>query len=140
MHSEFTVSADVAPARLLNMLACFAGSGTSALQVQLSSPRKLLDTCGTPSYGQCGGLSCSGTKQCEDAPSCCPIGQECVRQNAYYWQCTPNATATPFTTPGATSEVSRVPACTARICTATPHCLLTSLRGRRHLPRVQCNS
>ena len=64
------------------------------------SSRKILDTCGTPQYGQCGGMSCPGPTQCEDRDvGCCPSGFSCSRQSAYYWQCVPSNTSAPTPTP-----------------------------------------
>ena len=75
-----------------------------------SSSRKILDTCGTANWGQCGGLSCPGPWQCADAAvGCCPTGYSCSRQSAYYWQCLPSTTTTPTSSPAATSPPTASP-------------------------------
>ncbi|KAK9865977.1 hypothetical protein WJX84_006559 [Apatococcus fuscideae] len=76
----------------------FALLVTSALatSVEFDASRKLLATCGTQPYGQCGGLNCPANSpyQCADAATgCCPSGFTCLRQNPYYYQCLPGSSS-----------------------------------------------
>lgn len=100
---------------------------TTAGELAQSSSRKILDTCGTANWGQCGGLSCPGPWQCADAAvGCCPTGYSCSRQSAYYWQCLPSTTTTTTTTsspvatsaPTASPTPSPTPAATSAATTA----------------------
>ena len=79
--------------------------------------RKLLETCATAQWGQCGGLSCPAGSGCADqAWACCPSGFGCSRGSAYYWQCLPNAPSaqvpspSPAATPAATPSPTQSPA------------------------------
>lgn len=79
------------------------------------SSRKLLETCATAQWGQCGGLSCPGGSGCADqAWACCPSGFGCSRGSAYYWQCLPNAPSaqvpSPSPSPAATPAATQSPA------------------------------
>lgn len=72
---------------------CVCGSGTDA---KLLSRRLLTNTCTdrSPSFGQCGGLTCSdgSGSHCSDAAyKCCPSDNTCQRQNQWYWQCLPKS-------------------------------------------------
>ncbi|DBA92097.1 TPA: hypothetical protein ACH3X1_015824 [Trebouxia sp. C0004] len=105
----------------LALTCCQLCQGASTKGVQASS-RKILDTCGTSDYGQCGGLSCPGPWQCADAAvGCCPSGYSCSRQSAYYWQClpgaatssSPTATSAPTPSPTPSSTPSPTPATTS---------------------------
>jgi hypothetical protein len=51
-------------------------------------------TCTSPlrPYAQCGGISRGGI-DAPDTTTCCPIGDTCVRQNQYYYQCLKGASA-----------------------------------------------
>ncbi|KAL3137406.1 hypothetical protein ABBQ32_006928 [Trebouxia sp. C0010 RCD-2024] len=90
------------------MLVLAGFSYQSHAEIRPSQPsRKLLQTCSTPPWGQCGGQSCPGGVDCHDAAyACCPSGFGCSRSSAYYWQCLPNAPVvavpSPSSTPAAT--------------------------------------
>ena len=80
------------------------------------SARKLLDTCGTAQWGQCGGKSCSTGDCKDDALVCCPSGYGCERQSEWYWQCKPGvspvAVSSPPTVPTPAPTSSPSPAAT----------------------------
>lgn len=78
---------------LLHFRQRVCGSGTDA---KLLSRRLLTNTCTdrSPSFGQCGGLTCSdgSGSHCSDAAyKCCPSDNTCQRQNQWYWQCLPES-------------------------------------------------
>ena len=75
-----------------------------------ASSRKLLDSCSTAQWGQCGGLSCPSGVGCADAATaCCPSGYGCSRSSQYYWQCLPNAPSTPVTSPSPSPVATPAP-------------------------------
>lgn len=99
---------------------CFIPLTVCAETRSIQSSRKLLETCATAQWGQCGGLSCpQGQTGCADqAWGCCPSGYGCSRSSSYYWQCLPNAPSaqvpspspSPAATPAATPSPTQSPA------------------------------
>ena len=115
------------------------GCAGSQLATAQATSRKLLDTCGTSAWGQCGGLSCSGPWQCEDAAvGCCPTGTGCTRQNAYYWQCIPGsspsspaASASPASPTPVTTQAPVVKPSPSPVSTPAPTSAPTTSPGER---------
>lgn len=97
-------------AELITSRQCDTFSISAGALTGQGSSRKILDTCGTANYGQCGGLRCQGPWQCADAAvGCCPSGFSCSRQSEWYWQCLPSNNSTPTTTSVAVSTATSAP-------------------------------